>query len=153
MKALLYLLLHATLIATILLLYITCPVAQVESSIRNNKRASKVTPHRIDEQADNTLPFEFHSSFWINLHHYLYLQAGLRKRATNSGQTTGSTNSTVAIDQLTVEQQQVWNSALDYYGSKLAGHDFVFDEDLPTINDRLAELEEAQNLNNRGLNN
>lgn len=94
-------------------------------------------------------PFEFHSGFWINLHHFLYEQALLRKRAAGSGQS--ATMPTSLKTQLPVEQRQQWDAALDYYTNAMIQRDFVRDEGMITMNDQLAEAEGAPDLRRSGL--
>ncbi|HET6268300.1 MAG TPA: hypothetical protein VFG11_11330, partial [Acidobacteriota bacterium] len=59
-------------------------------------------------------PFEFHSGFWINLHHFLYEQALLQKKNKGAAQ-TASTQTAGMPRSLSPEQQQLWQSAVDYY--------------------------------------
>jgi hypothetical protein len=69
--------------------------------------------------------FEFHSSFWVNLHHFLYEQA-LAKEP-------------VASD------SKDWRAAVDYYRTKVVKHDLLTDE-MGRVNQSLAESENAQSL-------
>jgi hypothetical protein len=56
--------------------------------------------------------FEFHSGFWVNLHHTLYNQVAGRRagRAPN-------------LSSLNPAETLAWTEALDYYERKFAGHD------------------------------
>ena len=115
-------------------------------------------PRSAQEASQGTLPvFEFHSGFWINLHHFLYLQARLRKPGgqgtirtePSSGTETpgGATAAAPASTEgLTPEEQQAWSAAVDYYGRDLAGRDLLFNGDMVNINNRLAELETCADL-------
>src|SRR5215470_2522452 len=58
--------------------------------------------------------FEFHSSFWVNLHHVLYNQA--------AGKNDGRLPDLTA---LTPAETAAWNEALSYYESDLAHHEFL----------------------------
>ncbi len=106
---------------------------------------------RAPTQAGDKSPFEFHSGFWINLHHFLYQQALLRKRAASAVQTPKSDTSVVGMGQLAADQQRLWDTALDYYSDTMVKRDLVFDEELVTINDRLSELEHSTSLKGSGL--
>ncbi len=85
--------------------------------------------------------FEFHSGFWINLHHFLYQQARLRKSP--AAATPASTSA------LTPEEQQSWSAALDHYAGDLAQRDLQVNGDMVNINIRLAEMETCAELSGR----
>jgi len=114
--------------------------------------------------------FEFHSGFWINLHHFLYQQARLYKSTPQSiprpalklegsgtkepatsanslGPTPGSGQA--PTEALTEEERQSWAAALDYYAGNLSGHDLFVNGDMVQIKNRLAELETCPNLSGR----
>ncbi len=110
---------------------------------------------------DASLPvFEFHSGFWINLHHFLYLQARLQKYP---GQATVRTDPSpepegreaeksappVSTLGLPRAEQQAWAAALDYYADALADRDLLFNQDMVNINNRLAEMETCADLSGR----
>ena len=106
-----------------------------------------------EANAKNALPiFEFHSNFWVSLHHFLYRQARLREqlRTNRSARIEGNaasleTNS-IQPTTLSPEEQKAWTAALDYYARELAGRDLLFDGDMVLINNRLAELEACPDL-------
>ena len=92
----------------------------------------------------STKLFEFHSNFWVNLHHFLYVTA--RARAGLDGTRTAVTSAladTVGFGALSREEQSAWNQALAYYARAVASRDILFDSSLVAVNDRLAELETA----------
>jgi len=119
--------------------------------------------------------FEFHSSFWMNLHHFLYQQARLRQLALSpsrgsaapvegatiqphstletAGQSTDREPKAWAggpeSGALTPEEQKAWNAALDHYAGDLAGRDLLFNGDMVNIKNRLAELETCTELSGR----
>jgi hypothetical protein len=66
--------------------------------------------------------FEFHNSFWVNLHHFLYEQA-IAKSPESSG-------------------SQDWKAAIDYYRRQVVTHDLLSSGLAPIIG-RLSELESA----------
>ena len=68
--------------------------------------------------AQDAAVFEFHSSFWVNLHQFLYDQAGDEKAPA-----TGS---------------PAWREAVDYYRRELVKHNLL-DDDMAAINNRLAK--------------
>jgi hypothetical protein len=137
-------------VTVLISLLVTIPTAQaVSSNTRNNESVTRAAYQRSDARNESTYPFEFHSGFWINLHHFLYEQALLRKRAAGSGQTANS--ATNPKNQLSSEQQQLWNSALDYYRDAMIKRDLLLDREMMTINDQLAESEGAPDLSKSGL--
>jgi hypothetical protein len=96
--------------------------------------------------------FEFHSGFWVNLHHVLYEQARIRsgrptRRSDDSKFATGAPS--IRPFDLTPAETAAWNAALDYYAGALAGRDLLFDRDLVNIKNRLAEMENCEDLSGR----
>lgn len=91
-------------------------------------------------------PFEFHSGFWLNLHHFLYEQALLQK------QNNGVQTATSSDHALSPEQQKLWDSAVGYYSTTMLKRDFLFDDDLIQINFKLGDAEDAVNLRQSGIN-
>ncbi len=106
--------------------------------------------------------FEFHSGFWINLHHFLYQQARLRDAQTggpaganetyaapkgerDAGARAGS-SARVSTASLSPEERKAWAEAVDYYAGALADRDLLFNGDMVNINNRLAELETCTEL-------
>jgi len=88
--------------------------------------------------------FSFHSNFWVNLHHFLYMtaraRAGLDANRAAVGLVLGDT---VGFGTLTGDQQDGWAAALAHYDRAVARRDILFDSSLVAVNDRLAELEAA----------
>jgi hypothetical protein len=94
-------------------------------------------------QEEVTYPFEFHSGFWINLHHFLYEQALLRRRAAKGA--------AGAEAQLPSGRRRAWDAALDYYAGSMIKRDLLSDDAMREIDDRLAESEGAAGLSKSGL--
>jgi hypothetical protein len=101
--------------------------------------------------------FEFHSNFWLNLHHFLYHQARLRQVSaedvTNSPSQGGLALNIKAVkpEELSADEQAPWKEALDYYAENLSSRDLLFNGDLVNINNRLAEWEKQPDLSLSGL--
>ncbi len=143
-------------------------VSRWESSRR--QPPAEARPSAAQEVIQGPVPvFEFHSGFWINLHHFLYQQARLRKptlqgvlRPAPQAEGTGAkdpatgTNSIslgtssgsgqAPTDSLTEEERQSWAAALDYYAGNLSGRDLLVNGDMVQIKNRLAELETCPDL-------
>ncbi len=88
--------------------------------------------------------FEFHSGFWVNLHHFLYQQA--RAHETPGEARAGTPISTGT---LSAEEQRAWSAGLDYYLGGFAERDLLFNGDMVLINNRLAEMEPCADLSGR----
>lgn len=110
---------------------------------------------RAQEASQAPLPvFEFRSGFWINLHHFLYEQARLRKgRISNSrqGEVPGPPASAApaSTEALPPAERDAWTAALDYYGGDLAERDLLFNGDMVNINNRLAQMEGCPDLSGK----
>ena len=96
--------------------------------------------------------FEFHSGFWVNLHHFLYYQARARDAAKNTpaGATRNSgpalkTGSNVRA-QLTPIEQKSWDAALAYYSSEYAHKDMQVNIDLILLKNQLGDFEDCDEL-------
>src|SRR6185369_9945685 len=70
--------------------------------------------------------FEFHSSFWVNLHHVLYNQAAGRKDGRGPD-----------FSGLSVGEAATWTAVLDYYGAQMATRELL-DPAMTHINQALA---------------
>ena len=100
---------------------------------------------------ESPLPvFEFDSGFWVNLHHFLYLQARLSK---GNPASTDNGRGEVPPDDLPVslldfpaEQIRAWQDAVAFYEKDLAGRDLLLNGDMENINNRLSEMEACPDL-------
>jgi len=105
---------------------------------------SSVTPA---QQAADTqriwMPvFQFRNGFWVNLQHYLYLQARIERGLTIIGGTGQPPAAWAAADlsHLTPAERQTWQSAVSYYAAHFANYDLPYDSFLVRIDDRLSEM-------------
>lgn len=96
--------------------------------------------------------FEFHSGFWVNLHHTLYYQA---KQAATPAAAQQKSNSEsqpklkVTIDPstaLTSEERAAWNGAVAYYAAHYVDKDLLFNNDLILLKNQLEDLEDCDDL-------
>lgn len=92
-------------------------------------------------QSDSSLSplpvFEFHSGFWLNLHHTLYHQARQQRN-------TGSP--TALLTNLTPAEQKAWDAAVAYYLQTYGGKDLLFSLDLVLIKNQLGDFETCDDL-------
>ena len=88
--------------------------------------------------------FEFHSGFWINLHHTLYQEA---RKQRGAGQGSDAAEKAPSLlSGLTNTEQRAWNEAVAYYGANLAGKDLLFAGDLVQLKDQLGDFEDCADL-------
>src|SRR5689334_13111185 len=65
--------------------------------------------------------FAFHSSEWVNLHHFLYVLSRARSGLDSTrASVTASLADTVGYAQLPEDQKAAWRAALDYYARFVA---------------------------------
>jgi len=76
-------------------------------------------------------PFEFHSDFWLNLHHFLYEQASSHAKRTSD---------------LAGDEKIAWDKALAFYRQTMVTHDLLFDPHMQAIDTELAEDETLPKL-------
>jgi hypothetical protein len=99
-------------------------------------------PGNLSAQTDNSLSplpvFEFHSGFWLNLHHTLYHQARQQRNI-------GSPNAALPAN-LTPPEQKAWDAAVAYYLQTYAGKDLLFSLDLVLIKNQLGDFETCEDL-------
>jgi hypothetical protein len=74
--------------------------------------------------------FDFHSNFWVNLHHFLYEQA-LSKSPEQS-------------------DSEAWNQAVDVYRTDITKHELL-SRDIAGINIALSKIENTESLQGSGL--
>jgi len=98
-------------------------------------------PVNLIGQTDTSLSplpvFEFHSGFWLNLHHTLHHQARLQRN-------TGSPPS--LLTNLNPAEQKTWDAAVTYYSQTYAGKDLLFSLDLVLIKNQLGDFETCDDL-------
>ncbi len=97
-----------------------------------------------DEPPQPPLPvFEFHSGFWLNLHHTLYRLAR-SQRAANSTANPAAPNSGIA--NLTPTEQRIWSSAIAYYSRTYADNDITVSLEMILIKNQLGDFETCEDL-------
>lgn len=103
-----------------------------------------------DNPADAHAIFEFHSGFWINMHHFLYLQARIRnQQSTSRGNAAALSDAASAASATNSSSSPEWDAAVSYYAQHFASRDLLFDDIMVLINDRMAELEGCPDLSGR----
>lgn len=94
--------------------------------------------------------FEFHSGFWVNLHHFLYLQARLNDKdwlkLDNGRGAALPTEASASLINFPATDLQAWQAAVAFYAQDLARRDLLLNGDMEIINNRLAEMEACTEL-------
>ena len=91
--------------------------------------------------------FEFHSGFWINLHHTLYYEA--KERAAKPPAPPALSKPRTMHDSstpLTRAEQSAWDNAVAYYSANYADRDLLFNHDLVVLKNLLEDLEDCDDL-------
>jgi len=120
------------------------------------------TPAALAQESDtmdSSLPvFEFHSSFWVNLHHFLYHEARARMAAQEAQEANEAASpktdgpgpvlkqSGAAASALTPGQQKLWDDAIAYYIANYAGKDLLVNIDLILLKNQLGDFEDCTEL-------
>ena len=97
----------------------------------NSLKVTGIQPYR--DPVPSKL-FEFHNGFWINLHHFLRGEARRKLHPDTKPRVTLVVN-------LSADETESWNGALDYYGKNFAEKDLLFDQELLPIKNSLSAAE------------
>ena len=99
--------------------------------------------------------FEFHSGFWVNLHHFLYHEARARLAAKEARE-TGAKGSGPSLKQtpgstvtLSPSEQKTWDDAIAYYIANYAGKDLLINIDLMLLKNQIEDFEDCDELTGR----
>jgi hypothetical protein len=100
---------------------------------------------------ESPLPvFELHSGFWVNLHHFLYLQArlinGTSSSVDNGRGKVPPDEAPVSLIDFPAEEIRAWQAAVALYAKDLARRDLLLNGEMETINGRLSEMEACADL-------
>lgn len=92
--------------------------------------------------------FEFHSGFWVNLHHFLYHEARARVANKEAAKTPGSVLKTTpgVTVPLTPAEQKTWDQVISYYVANYAGRDLLVNIDLMLLKNQLGDFEDCDEL-------
>jgi len=118
--------------------------------------APRTFGQEVEDSIYGPLPvFEFHSGFWVNLHHFLYHEARAREATRESRGTStkpagpGLKPSPGSQPTLTSAEQRIWDQAIAYYVSNFAGKDLLVNIDLILLKDQLGDFEDCNELTGR----
>jgi hypothetical protein len=97
-----------------------------------------------DEPPPTPLPvFEFHSGFWLNLHHTLYRQARLQH---SSAAGANAVTTAAGMNNLSPAEARVWNSALAFYAKNYADKDLTVSLEMILLKNQLGDFETCEDL-------
>ncbi len=89
--------------------------------------------HGDESTVGTTANLEFHSDFWLNLHHLLYEAASDRRSDAGAARAAGFRTS------LSPEEQRIWDGAVDIYVRDVASKDLLFDFQMTAMKVALGE--------------
>lgn len=96
--------------------------------------------------------FEYHSGFWVNLHHFLYEEADAEAARTRQVRFRPEGTDDQAIRaKLSPGEEKDWATSVGYYESQMIQHDLLMDPNMIRIKDRLEESENAATARGSGL--
>src|SRR5215471_15475202 len=87
--------------------------------------------------------FEFHSGFWLNLHHTLYRQAR-SQRSLSTASDAGAPS--LSTSNLSSAEARAWNAALAFYASTYADKDLTVSLEMTLIKNQLGDFETCEDL-------
>jgi hypothetical protein len=94
--------------------------------------------------------FEFHSGFWVNLHHALYQEAKQKITVVDHqpGKYAHPVNEVrfTARPVLNPAEQRAWDDAVNYYAANYANRDLLFSNDLILLKNQLGDFEDCDEL-------
>lgn len=98
--------------------------------------------------------FEFHSGFWMNLHHMLYQEAKQRLSPSEHPQPGKYAHSVIDLSStarpvLNPLEQRAWNDAVNFYATNYANHDLLFSNDMVVLKNQLGDFEDCDELSGR----
>jgi hypothetical protein len=97
-----------------------------------------------DEIPAAPLPvYEFHSGFWLNLHHTLYRMA--RSQRSSASAANAAANG-AGLSNLTPAEQRTWSAALAYYAKTYADKDLTVSLEMILIKNQLGDFETCEDL-------
>lgn len=95
--------------------------------------------------------FDFHSNFWVNLHHFVYQQARLAELQSTAASPVPAAAKPVDTSALSDAERASWKDALTHYTNVMTRRDLLFNGDMVNIKNRLSEWEAEPDLQKSGL--
>jgi hypothetical protein len=137
-------------VAALLLL---CVAAASATASAESRHANEPRQSVAAQSSGNETPlpvFEMHSGFWVNLHHFLYLQARLTKGNSSPTETVRGAaqpdESPVSLIDFPAAEISAWQDAVEFYSKDLARRDLLLNGDMEIINNQLSLMESCPEL-------
>src|SRR5450432_3547908 len=92
--------------------------------------------------------FTFHSGFWVNLHHFLYVLGRARNDSPDS-QRRAVSKAPADLDgfnSLKAQERQTWDDAIGHYRDGPSRRDVIFDRELSAVTRALAVVDDSAPL-------
>jgi len=97
-----------------------------------------------EESAAAPLPvYEFHSGFWLNLHHTLY-RVARSQRSSSSATSPAAVNAGIA--NLSPGEQRAWSAAVAFYSKTYADKDLTVSLEMILVKNQLGDFETCEDL-------
>src|SRR5262245_58912891 len=96
---------------------------QAQTAVKNDRE-----PHQAEARVKTDQDiFDFHSGFWMNLHHFLYQQALAQKVAQGErlGRASRYADKVVSVDALNDGEKRDWAAALEHYQKFYVSRDLL----------------------------
>jgi hypothetical protein len=95
--------------------------------------------------------FEFHSGFWVNLHHFLYHEARARLASQDARQSPSAKSAAIIKPsvKLSPSEQKAWDDAVSYYIANYAQKDLLINIDLILLKNQLEDFEDCDEVTGR----
>jgi hypothetical protein len=90
--------------------------------------------------------FDFHSGFWINLHHFLYLQAVAPGAQHGPHPLSLTATDSDELQHLSQPELATWNESVSIYRTSYAKRDLLFDDELIEAKSELEDNEDSPDL-------
>jgi hypothetical protein len=94
--------------------------------------------------------FDFRSGFWLNLHHFLFLQAVLATPDARKGHAESAAQDAGAAPQISPDQKATWGKAVRFY-MQYGKRDPLTDHELLLVNYELSDAGNSSSLAGRRL--
>ncbi len=94
--------------------------------------------------------FEFRSGFWINLHHYLLLQAVIATPDARKGRAESTAQTALPLPAMSAAQKAAWEKAVHFY-LRFGNRDPLRDKELIQANYELSDAGNSPSLKGRRL--
>ncbi|MFK2878070.1 hypothetical protein [Rhodanobacter hydrolyticus] len=90
--------------------------------------------------------FAFHSDFWVNLHHFLYVSAVAAASQNRPHPSRLEADDTATQQRLDTSESGEWNAVVAYYEKSMVSRDLLFDPGMGQIKNQLEDATDSSDL-------